>query len=137
MFKCEITGKVTRPGEKMHRIVVERRERTYLDESGNEVGRGWETVRELAVSEEGRRVWWEKHPEEAPKLEIVVPSVRSNPRTTETSDLEGDRHREALRRGLVPIEERGEIVYVTPKEAIERSATQSPTGLWSGRIKVQ
>lgn len=53
MFKCDVTGKTTQPGEPLTRVVVERRERVYRDEDGRIVGQGWEIVRELNVSPEG------------------------------------------------------------------------------------
>jgi hypothetical protein len=61
MFKCQITGKISRPGEKLNRVVVATREktyyRTYIDEEGNkiteEAARGWEIVKEANASTEG------------------------------------------------------------------------------------
>ena len=66
MFKCEISGKMSRLGEKINRIVVERREKVYYESFRNEetgrweekeVGRGWEIVKELQVSEAGLKIW--------------------------------------------------------------------------------
>lgn len=64
MFRCEITNKTTRPGEKMHRVVIEKREKVYTEwcrEEGEwielEIGRGWEIVKEIQVSDEGLRIY--------------------------------------------------------------------------------
>lgn len=53
MFKCDMTGKVSKPGEKPVRVVVERREKVYRDDEGRVLGRGWEIAKELTVSVEG------------------------------------------------------------------------------------
>ena len=65
MFKCEVTGKTTKPGEKMHKVVVETKEKVYFEPRGEngklvEVGRGTEIVKEICVSEAGLRVLREK-----------------------------------------------------------------------------
>jgi hypothetical protein len=57
MFKCALTGKLTKPGEKAFSVVVEKRDRIYLNEEGEEVSRGWEIVKEIRVSEEGYNKW--------------------------------------------------------------------------------
>jgi hypothetical protein len=66
MFFCAITGKLSKPGEKCQKIVVESRERVYTrkvrnEETGRwedvEVGRGWEIVKEVSATEEGVRAW--------------------------------------------------------------------------------
>lgn len=71
MFICPITNKCTRPGEKMRRITVETREKIYSKrvrdmETGKlntvQVGKGFEIVKELGVSEEGEKIWYETHP---------------------------------------------------------------------------
>lgn len=68
MFKCKITGRMSRPGEKVNKIVVETRPQTYFDwflneETGrmeqHEVARGWEIVREVNATDEGLRIWRE------------------------------------------------------------------------------
>lgn len=89
MFKCQVTGKFSRqgrpgpkdqngevthiPGEKLQKIVVERRERVYTkrvrnEETGEwekvEIGRGWEIVREIDATEEGLALWNSWTPEE-------------------------------------------------------------------------
>lgn len=53
-FKCGVTGK-TVIGERMQKLVVEKREKIYVDGEGNEIGRGQEIVKEISVSEEGLR----------------------------------------------------------------------------------
>lgn len=66
MFICEITGKTSKPGEKLQRLVVKTRNKVYtamvLNEDTRryervEVGTGFETVKELKVSEEGLTRW--------------------------------------------------------------------------------
>lgn len=66
MFICKITDRVTKPGEAMNKIVIATRERVYMrkfrnEETGRwedvEVGRGWEIVKEVPVSEEGLAAW--------------------------------------------------------------------------------
>jgi hypothetical protein len=66
MFKCDITGRMSAPGEKCHKIVVETREKTYYEEIYNDeirswqkvvVGKGREIVKELNTTEDGFRTW--------------------------------------------------------------------------------
>jgi hypothetical protein len=57
MFKCDVTGKMSLPGEKCNKIVAEVRERVYLDDEGNVVGRGYEIVKELKATDEGVAMW--------------------------------------------------------------------------------
>lgn len=58
MFRCPITRKLTRPREKQFKIVLETRPKVYtkLMKDGTTekvIGKGWEIVKELCVSEEG------------------------------------------------------------------------------------
>ena len=66
MYRCEITGKCSRPGEQLNRVVALKREKVYTkwvsDEDSKrwnevEAGRGYETVRELRLSNEGLAIW--------------------------------------------------------------------------------
>jgi hypothetical protein len=87
MYRCEITGKLSRQGdprtgewahvadiekfdtkgsEKLNKIVVETRERTYTKWVRNEetnkweevfVAKGWEIVKEISASDEGVALW--------------------------------------------------------------------------------
>ncbi len=66
MFICQVTGKISKPGEKLNRLPVVKRDKVYFkkiknEETGKwddvEVGRGWEIVREITVSDEGVTVW--------------------------------------------------------------------------------
>ena len=59
MFICEITGRVTKSGEKMNRVPIVKRGRVYFKKLKNEdtgkwdeveVGRGWEIVKEISGS---------------------------------------------------------------------------------------
>jgi len=59
-----VTGKLSKPGEKLNRIVVKTREKIYTQnvwEEGElveiEVGRGYETVKEIAATDEGLRLY--------------------------------------------------------------------------------
>ena len=66
MFICQITQKMSKPCEKLNRIVVQKRAKIYTEFVRNEetnqveeqvVGEGFETVKEVAASEEGLRLW--------------------------------------------------------------------------------
>lgn len=66
MFKCQITGKLSKPNEKVTKLVVETREKTYTkwvrDEDTNQwsevfVNKGWEIVKELSACSEGAALW--------------------------------------------------------------------------------
>lgn len=56
MYRCQVTNRVSRPGEKLNKIVVETRDKTYYEDDV-EIGYGHETVREISVSDEGARIW--------------------------------------------------------------------------------
>jgi hypothetical protein len=66
MYRCEITGKISKPGQPLNKIVVETRPKNYTRWIKNEdtrlfeekiVGQGFETVKELCVSLEGEALW--------------------------------------------------------------------------------
>lgn len=64
MYKCQITKRVSRPGEKCNKVVVQTREKTYYQkvwEEGQlvdlEIGKGFETVKEISVSSSGLEIW--------------------------------------------------------------------------------
>lgn len=66
MFYCQVTNKLSNPGEKCLKLVVRTRPKTYFTWVKNEdtrewskveSGRGWEIVQELNVSEEGKTEW--------------------------------------------------------------------------------
>lgn len=64
MFKCMVTGKMSKRGEKLNRIVVETRDKVYTQsvwEEGElvelEVGHGYEIVKEINASDEGVKVY--------------------------------------------------------------------------------
>lgn len=72
MFKCEVTGKFSQPGDKINRIVVKKRPRVYHEMRLNEeteryeqveVGRGWEIEKEIIATDEGVRVWKALNPD--------------------------------------------------------------------------
>jgi hypothetical protein len=132
MFRCEITGKVTKPGEKMKKLVMETRERVYYDEDGYEIGRGSEIVKEISVSEDAYRKYIEEHPEKAPVFKskkkenaasqysvsetpVYAPPPEPEP-VHEPSALE--KHLADVQAGrLVPVERNGRIEYVSSEEA--------------------
>lgn len=84
MFKCQVSGKFSSrghvlpdgdhvPGEKLHKIVVARRDKTYKRWIKNEetrqweeveVGQGWEIVREINATEAGVALWNSWTPEQ-------------------------------------------------------------------------
>ena len=64
MFKCAITGRNSKPGEKMNRIIIKSREKIYTTsvwEEGElveiEIGKGTEVEKEVAATDEGVRVY--------------------------------------------------------------------------------
>lgn len=64
MFKCQVTGRTTRAGDKLNRIVIAKRDKVYTQkifENGEwvnlEVGRGWEIVKEINASDEGVAIY--------------------------------------------------------------------------------
>lgn len=66
MFYCQITGKLSQPGEKVNRITIETRPREYFEERYDEetdsyqlqlVGRGFEIVKEVFATKEGLALW--------------------------------------------------------------------------------
>lgn len=64
MYKCMVTGKTSKPGEKMNRIVIATRDKVYTQkiwEDGElveiEIGRGYETVKEIAATDEGLKLY--------------------------------------------------------------------------------
>jgi len=68
MFRCGITGKMSKPGEKVNKIVTETRDKVYFgwvqnEETGFydyvEIGRGFEIVSEVNATDEGMRLWME------------------------------------------------------------------------------
>lgn len=72
MFRCQITGVVSKPGEKPHRVVAQKRDRVYKGFVKNEetlkweevvVGHGWEIVKEIVLSNEGLQLWESWSPE--------------------------------------------------------------------------
>jgi hypothetical protein len=73
MYVCQVTGKQSKHGEKLNKITVATRERTYTRWVRNEetnkweevfVAKGWEIVREINASEEGVQLWNSWTPEE-------------------------------------------------------------------------
>ena len=73
MYVCQITGKQSKLGEKLNKITVATRPRTYTRWVRNEetnkweevvCGHGWEIVREINASQEGVQMWESWTPEE-------------------------------------------------------------------------
>jgi hypothetical protein len=66
MFYCQVTKRQSKPLEKVNRLVVATREKTYFEKFRNEetgkledieVGRGWEIVKEINACQEGADVF--------------------------------------------------------------------------------
>ncbi len=66
MYRCQITGELSKLGDKLNKIVVGTRERVYTRWVRNEetnkweevfVSRGWEITRELNATDEGVKLW--------------------------------------------------------------------------------
>jgi len=51
MFKDQITGEFSEPGEKMFRVVLRTRRKVYQDDKGHVIGEGWEIAEEACVRE--------------------------------------------------------------------------------------
>lgn len=49
MFKCEITGKNSKPGEKPVKIVTKTRKKEYFNEENIKISEGWEILEEKSV----------------------------------------------------------------------------------------
>lgn len=49
MFKCQMTGAISMPGEQMTKKVVLTRKKTYRDSEGKIVGYGTEIVKEIGI----------------------------------------------------------------------------------------
>ena len=73
MYKCQVTGRMSRLGDKLNKITVARRERIYTKWVKNEetlkyeevfVAKGWEIVRELNASQSGVEQWEAMTPEQ-------------------------------------------------------------------------
>ncbi len=73
MYICQVTGKQSKPGEGLNKVVVATRERVYTKWVKNEdtnkweevfVAKGWEIVREINASQEGVQLWDSWTPEE-------------------------------------------------------------------------
>jgi len=63
MFKCYVTGKDSVLGEKPEKVVVEKRERTYMsdEEPDKVVSKGFEVVKEVLMTKEGYNLWLAKN----------------------------------------------------------------------------
>jgi hypothetical protein len=73
MFYCQVTKRQSKPLEKVNKLVVATREKTYFQKFRNEetgkledveVGRGWEIVKEINACDEGARLFNAMTPEE-------------------------------------------------------------------------
>lgn len=73
MYRCQITGRLSRLGEKLNKVVVLTREKSYTRWVRNEetnkweevfVAKGWEIVQELNCNTEGETLWNSWTPEE-------------------------------------------------------------------------
>lgn len=98
MFKCEITGKFSKPGDKAIRLVTQRRERFYFEvkgrqeeESDEPIGSGWEIVKEITVTLEGLRQWTESHPEDNVAVVLYADLLRAEQSRKRAAIKEGHR----------------------------------------------
>lgn len=73
MFYCQVTNQMTKPGEKVNKLVIAKRERIYSRKIRNEetnrwedidVGYGWEIVKEVNACDEGVRIFNAMTPED-------------------------------------------------------------------------
>lgn len=73
MFYCQVSGLLSKPGEKPHKIIVETRDRVYSRRIKNEetrewetveVGRGFEIVKEIIATHAGFQEWNEMSAEQ-------------------------------------------------------------------------
>jgi len=63
MFRCSITNKLSKPGEKQNKVVIEKRDKVYTDpDTGEVISKGWEIVKEISVTDEGLKIWRERNP---------------------------------------------------------------------------
>ena len=62
MFRCQVTNRMSKPGEKVNKVVLATRDRIYTAKFRNEetnqwetveIGRGWEIVKEINACQEG------------------------------------------------------------------------------------
>ena len=51
MYRCDKCHEVTKPGERVNKIVEEKRDKVY-EYDGVIIGKGWEVVREIKVCAE-------------------------------------------------------------------------------------
>ena len=82
MYVCQVTGRQSKSGQKLNKLVVQTRPKTYTRWIRNEdtreweeieIGRGYETVREINASQEGMDLWNSWSPEER---ELFLKRVR-------------------------------------------------------------
>lgn len=82
MYICQVTGRQSKSGQKLNKLVVKTRDKIYTRWVRNEdtreweeieIGRGFETVREINASQEGVELWNSWSPEER---ELFLKQVR-------------------------------------------------------------
>jgi hypothetical protein len=63
MFKCYQTGLLSKEGEKPFKVVVEKRERTYMSvtEPDKVASVGWEIQKEVLMTKVGHDLWLAKN----------------------------------------------------------------------------
>lgn len=77
MYRCDVTKQLSKPSEKPYRLVVERREKTYMDKDGHPVGQGWEVVKEIQVGLAGLRQWVQQNPEDLEAGQLLRGAVKA------------------------------------------------------------
>ena len=75
MFRCQLSGRQSMPGQKPISLVVSRRHRTYdktvynledrTVETIKNASRGWEVVKEIVVCDSAAKEWVDAHPDGA------------------------------------------------------------------------
>jgi hypothetical protein len=79
MYKCMVTGKLSREGEKLNKITIETREKIYThwdrEAEENWESRGIEIVRELNASQAGLDRWNSWNAEEKAAFVAGFPST--------------------------------------------------------------
>jgi len=63
MFKCYVTGRVSKAGEKPEQVIIEKREKTYYsaEEPTKAIAVGWEIGKVVLMSKDGFEQWKQKN----------------------------------------------------------------------------
>lgn len=95
MYFCQILGRMSQPGEKLNKVVVKTREKSYRQMVRNEelriwedleVGQGWEIVKELNATEAGVAKFATMSEDEKAKV-VAVHSMKKADKVVEASKI--------------------------------------------------